>query len=305
MRYISMSRTEIGRLDWNRFVDNHSGGWWWHRSEWLDYSLMYQPGSSDLSFGLVDTTTGKVVGMCPAIENLGEVKMGDDPCAGLLSLDDPVIIDTLIDATASRLTGLQCQWRWNRYPIYNRELIESFNRTTGLSRSSWKTAVVSLGRVHRWNRLRKSYRSLIHQAQRDYVLVSGKSYWKDYEACHRSVATRPRPDATYRVQEQWMNDGFGQVYVAFSKESYLSTPKAVSLVIEYKNHAYYASGASKKRNLQHALQWMAMEDFAKRGGETYELGWINQHGEDDSIGFFKKGFGGDLYLVDAITGVLK
>jgi len=59
-----------------------------------------------------------------------------------------------------------------------------------------------------------------------------------------------------------------------------------------------------QKNLQHALQWLAMESLTKRGLDTYELGWIDRHGKDDSIGFFKRGFGGFLWTVDMVEGVI-
>jgi hypothetical protein len=297
--------------DWNRFVDDHPAGCWWHREEWLDYCLAYDSKAHDRSFAILKTGTQalrgrqsrEVLAICPAIERDGVICMGDDPCAGPLSISDTHVQSEIVSAMKMRLAGLDCAWRWNRYPSYRAEgLINSLVRGNGLMRSSWQTAIVSLNRPHRWKAIRKSYRSLIHKAQRECDLEWGTSYWPYYEACHRQTATRPRSDATYRHQEQWVNDGFAQVFVAFPKDRMPDCPLAASLVIEYKGHGYYASGPSMQSNIQHALQWLAIESLTKRGLDTYELGWINRHGEDDSIGFFKRGFGGFLWTVDMVKG---
>ena len=296
--------------DWNRFVDEHPAGSWWHRQEWLDYCLAYDSEASDRSFALMktgdQTLRGRkfreVLAICPAIERDGYIRMGDDPCAGPLSLPDRQVQNEMMKAIALRLAGLDCEWRWNRVPKADGELLTALLSQCEWSHSSWRTAVMSLDHSHRWQSIRKSYRSLIHKAQRECDLEWGASYWPYYEACHRQTATRPRSDATYRHQEQWVKDGFAQVFVAFPKDRTPDLPLAASLVIEYKGHGYYASGPSMQKNLQHALQWLAMESLTKRGLDTYELGWIDRHGEDDSIGFFKRGFGGDLWAVDMVEG---
>lgn len=298
--------------DWNRFVDDHPAGWWWHRDEWLDYCLAYDSKARDRSFAILKTGTQalhgrqsrEVLAICPAIERDGMIRMGDDPCAGPLSLPDRQVQNEMMKAIAMRLAGLDCAWRWNRVPKADGELLTALLSQCEWSHSAWNTAVVSSDNPHRWQSIRKSYRSIIHKAQRDCDLEWGTTYWPYYEACHRQTATRPRSDATYRHQEQWVKDGFAQVFVAFPKDRTPDCPLAASLVIEYKGHGYYASGPSMQKNLQHALQWLAMESLTKRGLDTYELGWIDRHGEDDSIGFFKQGFGGFLWAVDMVEGVI-
>ena len=294
-----VSRRETNGLDWNWFVDTHELGCWWQRQEWLDYCMAYDPTATDLSFAVVKDD--RIVGICPALEREGQVRMGDDPCAGLLVQSEYCAV--LLSAMQERLAGLSCAWRWNCYP-FRSEMVTAVACLPHFTRSSWQTSIVSLDRPHRWKAIRKSYRSLIHKAQRDCDLEWGTTYWPYYEACHRQTATRPRSDATYRHQEQWVKDGFAQVFVAFPKDRTPDCPLAASLVIEYKGHGYYASGPSMQKNLQHALQWLAIESLTKRGLRTYELGWIDRHGKDDSIGFFKRGFGGFLWTVDMVEGVI-
>lgn len=79
-----------------------------------------------------------------------------------------------------------------------------------------------------------------------------------------------------------------------------STTLAATYVNLYKGHAYYASGPSMQTNLQHALQWAAMQALSILRCSSYEVGWI----KDDGISFFKRGFGGDLKFVDVLGGTI-
>ena len=77
---------------WNSFVDRHPNGAWWHRQEWIDYSLAYDPSLVDRSFAIVSEGMNypQVVAICPALERNGLICMGDDPCAGPLVSRDTI-----------------------------------------------------------------------------------------------------------------------------------------------------------------------------------------------------------------------
>lgn len=324
-----LSGNELNWSSWNKFIDDHHAGSFWHRKEWLDYCLAYDPDAQDLSFAMTDYQTNQIIAVCPAIESHGKIHMGDDPCAGPLSVGDSSVIHHLVKEIDTRFKGLQGSWRWNSNPSdrFTSALIDSLLGTLyKFKKTEWDTSIVDLTKMHYstdkldhlWRRIRKSYRSLIRAAEREYDLVEqyrGWGHqdpnWDHYKQIHQRKATRPRPEKTYDLQAQWVKSGRASIYVAL-KHGHEQMPMpeqlekwmgvATALVIEYKGRGYYASGASLQPNLQHALQWTAMQSLGRRGGKSYELGWVNRHGENDSIGFFKKGFGGNLYLVDAIAG---
>lgn len=306
MNTLAVARQRTDGLEWNRFVDSHRAGCWWHREEWLDYCLAYDRNARDLSFALIDPKTKKLIALCPGIESAGKIRMGDDPCIGMISLDEPNIKADLLAEAGRRFAGYTCSWRFNQYPSTQTEFATLLAQR-GFTRSSWNTAVVGLKQDNCWGAVRKSYRSLIRKSQREFDLESGKSYWAHYETIHRRTATRPRPKETYDYQKQWLEAGYAQVFIACGKgkRPKSEVPLAAALVIQYKGHGYYASGSSIEPNLQHALQWMAIEWLAKQGATSYELGWVDRYGAEDSIGFFKRGFGGDLYTVDVIAGAMK
>jgi len=177
----------------------------------------------------------------------------------------------------------------------------------------------------RWSQIRSSYRSLIKQAARDYDIGYGyDELWPHYESCHRQCSTRSRPGGTYLYQFRWLRGGAGLVLAAFPKggaEGAMdnggrvtsplswsaagsspapSTTLSSSYVITYKGHGYYASGPSVQKNLQHALQWVAIQALSENGYNSYELGWL----ADDGVGFFKSGFGGDVKNIDVLSGTI-
>ena len=181
--------------------------------------------------------------------------------------------------------------------------------------------------LRQWHAMRNSYRSLIKQTARDYTVGWGTDHlWPHYELCHRQTATRPRDGETYKHQLKWVRQGHAYIMAAFNKiggtegamdqdglvASPLSWPVvgssptpstilAAAYVIAYKGHGYYASGPSIEKNLQHALQWGAIQVMSSvLHGDSYDVGWL----KDDGIGFFKRGFGGDRCAVDVLRGTI-
>jgi hypothetical protein len=343
---------------WNSFVDRHPNGAWWHRQEWIDYSLAYDPSLVDRSFAIVSEGMNypQVVAICPALERNGLICMGDDPCAGPLVTEHPGLSgvrlrwcrETLLEAIRSRLAGMECWWRWNRSPCDYRNTIAEVAETFGMKYSCFPTAVVPLwgdpaltdvahtmtssvlssesSMLMQWLAIRSSYRSLIKKAARDYDIGYGfDNLWAHYESCHRQCATRPRPGDTYLQQFRWLRNNDALVIVALpsggtegamaedgrvtsplswpavGSSPASSTTLSAAYINIYKGQGYYASGPSVQTNLQHALQWAAMQALSKMRCASYEIGWIKG---DDGISFFKSGFGGEMKFVDVLSGVV-
>lgn len=332
--FLIRPRSDITRHDWNTYVDGHPSAWFWHRTEWLDYCVAYSNRAVDKSFGVFSLETDNLVGICPAIRIDDRVTMGDDPCIGPL-VDDVTVLDVLMLSIRQRLCGLNIGWRWDRH-IENDAVINRLREEFGLYKSSFTTSRVMLSssEQERWRRLRKSYRGLIRQAERELSIETGVSLWGGYKECHQHCATRPRPPETYDHQLEWLRNDSARVYgasvtrgdgesddevsvVVTSTSSderpvdgsspSLSTILAATFVVCYKRRAYYASGPSIQRGLQHALQWRVMNDLSRDGFESYELGWCDVSGKDNpgngnGISFFKRGFGGDEFKVDIVHG---
>jgi hypothetical protein len=227
-----------------------------------------------------------------------------------------------------------------RYLSWNTAILPLSSPVSGLTAEAYTKfnhgAVVSSD-AHRWRGIRKSYKSLIRHAEEKYSFLVSRpftsssrwSLWDHYVACHQACATRPRSAASYRHQLSWIKKGLGDIFVAFprggldhSVEEFPgrvtsslpgtstggsspspSTIVAAAYVLNYKGRHYYASGPSRLKNVQHALQWRIIQHLAhhRECSLDYELGWIDKV-QDDSFGFFKSGFGGELRGVDCVTG---
>jgi hypothetical protein len=241
------------------------------------------------------------------------------------------------------IVGLSKCFEEPRYLSWNTSIVPLGSPLNGLTAEAYAKfnhgAIVS-SEGHRWRNIRKSYRSLIRRAEERYSFWSSRpftsstrwSLWDHYVACHKACATKPRPDASYGHQLSWIRKGIGDIFIASPKggldhlvgefpgrvTSSLprtstdgsspspSTTTAAAYVINYKGRHYYASGPSRAKNVQHALQWRIIQSLADGGlrgvpGDSYELGWVDKV-KDDPIGFFKEGFGGELHAVDCVTG---
>jgi hypothetical protein len=325
---IAVERGDLISRGWNDYVDGHSEGWWFHRSEWLDYCLAYDDRSIDRSFALVHD--GKVCAVCPAILSSGGcIETGDDPCPGPLSDDVP----SLIKFVGEKLSGIPKRWRWNRGSKSSR-VVDWFLRS-GYSRLGWDTCIIDLRNKavsDLWQGIRKSYRVVIRRGERDYVIKSNRNIWtmdsklwESYEQCHRTFGSRERSNLTYSYQKDWVDAGVGYIVAGYSKEgsdkdgpSVVASPvfgsadgsspsslassicSGASLSFNYKNYAYYASGPSLVRDLQHCLQWKALIGLRSLGVDFYEMGWVNHAPNQKGIEFFKRGFGGSLRRVDVV-----
>lgn len=144
-----------------------------------------------------------------------------------------------------------------------------------------------------WAGVRKSYHSIIHRANEEHC-ISEHSYGGIgfYQRLHAVACNgQPRCDETYRCQENWLRDGYGMLVMARAAMS--GKFAAASYWIVYKNCAYYMSGPSIEKNVQHAVIWHSLELLKARGIMKAELGQIGGDTlKEMNIGKFKVGFGG-------------
>lgn len=154
------------------------------------------------------------------------------------------------------------------------------------------TQVLDL-RLHQWSDIRKSYHSIIHRAQDRYaILPRAPEGIAGFKALHIHANGRQvRPDETYRLQGDWLRDGYGLLVAA--QEPDTQDWHACAYWIVYQGCAYYCSGPSTERNVQHAVIWKSLELLKARGVTLVELGQIDGETEKErNIGKFKQGFGG-------------
>lgn len=194
-------------------------------------------------------------------------------------------------------TRPECLKEWKSSPL---ACDHDFSEYVDEPASAWErtehqSQVIDL-RTHKWSDVRKSYRGIINQARSCFSLTESMSI-RPFEMTHLEAFGEVRSLETFKIQERWIASGHAMAVCAYESitEFWSSIPPvACALWIIYKGNAYYASGPSRKPNVQHLVIWRSLELLRERGVELVELGQIDGGTEKErNIGKFKAGFGGD------------
>ncbi len=172
---------------------------------------------------------------------------------------------------------------------------EPGTRANLLSKATWCTQTVDLApaEVSLWADLRKSYKSLIRQAERRVTFAPADAHRVEAtcRALHEREAGRQTRDAeTWRLMAQWIPAQ------AFALMAWDGAPLGYVYFVIWDDWAYYFSAASREPDLNHGLIWHAMLALKARGVHWCELGWQGHADPTDAKGigieFFRRGFGG-------------
>jgi hypothetical protein len=175
-------------------------------------------------------------------------------------------------------------------------------RAQELAAATWQTRVIDLQRTEAelWQGVRKSYKSIIHKAEREYIITQCPPVeMREFAKMHHEESGRStRPDETWSLMEQFVRDGHLTLIAAVAYQPHppnLSNGYAAfAAFYQYGDWAYYGHAASRITSLQHALIWTAIRVMRGRGVKRLELGWQGQATDDKgrAIEFFRTGFGG-------------
>lgn len=296
-------RQSINRESWDKLVDKHPLGWWWHRSDWLDYCKAYR-GGKELSF-VYYTQNQNVAGMVPMFVEKGVVLAGGNPA--------PFPLIGVVDNSETRAAMqdfIKLAISYNAqsagavygdfmlHPMLEEYQDDQRRKEEGDSLDSceyrpFKTRVIDLSIPEqvRWTSVRRSYRQFIHKGDHALIVHESASAFAEYQKMHQDQYGNPRPQATYDIQAQWCRNGSAVVYVATDMHH---NPVGAMLWIIYKRHAYYASGVFAQHQCSHWLMWQSLKLLGIRGIRYAETGWQGRATNDKerNIEFFKRGFGG-------------
>lgn len=188
---------------------------------------------------------------------------------------------------------------WHAYEVAYGD--EPGTRSRLLASATWQTCVVDLTQDDAvlWKHLRKSYKSLIHKAERTYQILNMRDAALPLcHALHDEVAGRvTRSQETWDLMAQWLRQGYATLTVAASEGEVV----AYVYCCVYHQWAYYASGASTVDNVSHALIWHTMRYLKGEGiARVLELGWQGEAADikGKNIEKFKRGFGGTAQPVN-------
>jgi hypothetical protein len=189
-------------------------------------------------------------------------------------------------------------WQSSAWLEYEQHYRPAVPRAQELVDATWQTRVIDLTQddAKLWMDLRKSYKALIHNADRDYhytpsLLADGPLVIAVCQALHAEAAGRvTRPQATWDLMGRWIDQRHAFAFLAYRQDR----ARAFAYFLRDGTWAYYASAAALEPNVNHALIWQGMKAAKQQGVTQFEIGWQG-HAADEKgkqIEFFKRGFGG-------------
>ena len=305
---------------WNDFVDTSSDAWFWHSTHWLEYTLNYIPGSSSLSFMVMENK--QILAICPLILKDNEFDLFWSPA--FANMPDKKK-ERVIDFTFEQVDRLASENKVKRasfmiyplsFPKYN------YLMKQGYSDTSINTQVIDLRQdlkvIHGAMRKGHDYDTDRGLKQLGVVIWNKdnitKAIFDDYCNLHHKDSGRvTRPQITFDIQFDWIKQGNAILLGALpNPPTFLDEFLGFSYIFTYKNKANYGSACSDPEYsglpIGHALTWKTIEWLKEHGFEYYELGW-QQYGNQPydfpskkelEISFFKRGFGG--YSVSLYRG---
>lgn len=291
---------------WNDFCQESSEAWFWHSTDWIDYSIEYTEGTS-LSFMV--TENKQILAICPLILKDNEFQLFWSPAfADMVEKKKERVINFTFDqidrlALENKVKRASFMIYPLSFPSYN------YLMKQGYLDISINTQVIDL----------KQDIKVIHGAMRkghDYDTDRGlkqlgtfiwdkdkinRNTFDHYYELHQKDAGRiTRPQITFNMQFDWIQSGY-----AILVETILDFKSVgFSYIFTYKNKAYYGSACSDpdypQLPIAHVLTWKTIEWLKEHGFEYYELGWQSYGNQfydfpsakEISISKFKRGFRG-------------
>lgn len=284
-----LGRSNIRRVAWDAYCDEHPEAWFWHRSGWLDYGVAL--GGEDQSFAIVEND--QIIGICSLLRESTGYGFEGEPLPWPLATNPEAASRIIAGLSWKRSISDHVRFRSCPLATYIQPLKEREGVKIG-----WHSRLIDLTASEEilHASLRKSYKGLIHQAEDRYEFEIGSSFalYQAYRTLHESTVGQiaPRPARTYELQWEWLQAGFAFLVGA----RHLSQDwAAFAYIFQYKDGAYYGSGPSAGDNIMHAVVWKAILEAKRRGLRHCEIGWQG-HARDEkerAIEFFKAGFPGD------------
>ena len=244
-----------------------------------------RPEVFNLSFAVI--ADGKIVGICPIIHEGNALLYDSAPCPEPL-YDSDITKRELF----AHLRSVMDAYAIDHYDF--RGAVDDSKITD----VSWKTRIIDLHNpsdiesIHRWLNIRKSYKSLIGNAQAAHHIEKSLDP-RDVailHALHTAQAGREtRPQQTWDLMAAWVQSGHAYLCTAFNSAGLCT---GAIYVYTYKDYEYYGHAATAVDNVNHALVWEAIRTST---AYEFETGWQGHaaNKKEANIEFFRRGFGGE------------
>jgi len=296
-------------------VEVTPSSWFWHRPKWRDYEMARNPRLLDYSWAVMDgdePVASQLLTYNPDLRLFGLGDLGAPFAAQVYASTSRQFefISALMDETFGRIVRhIPAQVRFRSMPLHahfyhdaDREtLVSPLDNAMGHSplwlSESCRTRVIDLSVPieELWSALRKSYRHTVLDSEARLVVSKehNDQTWRLCQWLHMKASGRQtRPSESWVYQDSFVHADEASWFLA--KDQKTEELVGFAYVIHWKQWAYYASAASLRPNVSHALQWKIIQDLKARGVRYYEIGHQGQDASKKGKGieFFRRGFGG-------------
>jgi hypothetical protein len=326
LRFVAFTRRELGRQQWDAFVDSADEAWLWHRYDLQD-ALAKWRGHSDLSFAILDSRTNEVLALLPihlvsgklyrfipwnTLQSTGgpaiKNKVGDKQRLQVIEFMKKFLVDLARQRGAFEvdmmLTALAPAYRGASCPRVN-PLLDF----AGCKNTLTQTYMLDLHETDDVLRARysKGARSELKKFEQEGVEIRearGEDDLATYYQLHMETYGRtgvpPHPIEYFRhIFEVFIPAGFSRV-VFLVREGQVMAAQNTAL---YKRGGLYWTGASrsdKSGGDNRILMQNQIQHARQIGVDWYEVGEAFPNaasGKAKGLNDFKRSFGGALFPV--------
>ncbi|MFH1428067.1 MAG: GNAT family N-acetyltransferase [Patescibacteria group bacterium] len=318
--------TEEKFIDWNKFCLESNDAWFWHRADWIQYILNYNPKFKLENLSFLVYNGDKIAAIVPLIlannEGRKEFTYGGWPIqypafSNKLSNEKKEEMSKLIFNEIDRL-ALENNVAWSYFIqtpmakifLGSEYLPYNYLMKYGYINISINSQIIDLRKSEEelWDNLRRNHRRNIKkEKERDYKILIytaediTEEFFNNYKEMHHKAAGRKtRPDTTFTMMYNWIKDDLAFLVVALYQDKQIG----FEYYTIYKDNVYGFSAANDPDfidlPIRHLIEWEAILWMKKKKCNFYEIGWQHYSYQpydfpDEklvNISHFKKGFGG-------------
>lgn len=313
---------------WDKFCLESDEAWFWHTTDWLEYTLHLRPELKSQSKSFLIMSNSVPLAICPLILNAvseGEEEYntfsfdrshGSIPALknGLVPRQRKTILKLIfshIDELAVEYNVRICLLKFSPLaPAFFRQNQYNYLMKFSFLNTSLNTQVLELtvDSNQIYKNIRKGHRYDIHKGEKTFEVNIydknniTKEIFDQYRLLHHKAAGRvTRPLITFEMMYHWILEGKAILCGA----SYKGKHVGFALINIYKKGACYSSAsddpdAETDVPTSHVMQWRVINWLKENGFRIYEIG-VQQFSaqlydfpsqKDKTISFFKRGFGG-------------
>lgn len=315
--------------DWDTFCLNSADIWFWHTTEWLNYTQNYKPELKSKPISFIVINNGKIIGVSPVFLEIIKLNDGETkelsfggspiPMPGLQNGLPEILREKRYKLFFEHIDELAIENGADRITIRGSPLspnyaLSYFSNSNVAMKNGYipillNTQIIVLARDEAilWADIRHGHAYDINQGMK-YIEVKvfdksniSKDIYLVYQKLHHKAAGRvTRPQITFDLMYKWILQGYAALFAASIRNEYVG----FSYVYTYKNSAYYGSACNdpdyEQEPIGHVLQWRTIQWLKMNGYYCYEIGLQNYtrlpynivSQKEIDISTFKRGFGG-------------